>query len=156
MLLARASEGSKFADIGCGDGRASIIASKYFGSKSACIEVREELCMLSYANAVYNGVADKLTIACQDAREIEYNDYDILYIYMFPSFLEEISKKLDEELREGARVLTLDFPIKGWHPILMRRVVDDSGIERSIFLYVVGISNPASWRMRAFNGYPEI
>ncbi|MGC8564025.1 MAG: methyltransferase domain-containing protein [Fervidicoccaceae archaeon] len=155
LNLARVQEGSYFADIGCGDGRAAIMASKYAKSISTCIEVREELCALSQANAEYNGVADRFNVICSDARNIEYNHFDVVYIYMFPSFIAEISKKLDEELKVGSKIVTLDFPIVGWIPILMKKFMDEGGIERALFLYLIGISNPSSWRLADFNGYPK-
>lgn len=156
LNLAKIGERERFADVGCGDGRAAIIASKYVGSYSTCIEVRDELCVLSQANAVYNGVADKFEVICADAREVNYRGFDVVYLYMFPSFLEEISKKLDEEMKFGSRVVTLDFAVKGWEPILLRRFNDEAGVKRTIFLYLIGLSNPGAWRLTNFNGYPRI
>jgi len=156
LSLAKVREWDSFADIGCGDRRAAIMASKYFKAKSTCIELREDLCALSYANAIYNNVSDKFSLICQDARKVVYNEFDVVYIYMFPTFIEEISKKLDEEMRLGSRLITLDFPVKNWIPILMRRFQDEVGISRSIFLYLTGISNPSSWRLKKFYGYPRI
>jgi len=155
ISIGEVGEETKFADIGCGDGRAAVIAAKYAKSTAACIEIREELCMLSEANAIYNGVSDRFRVICSDARKVDYNEFDVIYIYMFPSFIEEISRKLDEELRMGSRVITLDFPIKGWEPVLIRRFIDGRGIRRTLFMYVVGLSNPSSWRYGRFDGYPE-
>ncbi|AFH42302.1 class I SAM-dependent methyltransferase [Fervidicoccus fontis] len=154
--IAKLNKDSKICDIGCGDGRVAIIASKYFGCSSTCIEKREDLCALALSNAIYNSVNDKFSVICEDARKIDYSEFDFIYIYMFPSFLREISLKLDKELKEGTKIVTLDFSIEGWIPILMKRIEDEKGIIRSIFLYFIGISNPSAWRIRRFYGYPRI
>ncbi|MGB9830885.1 MAG: hypothetical protein ACPLSP_02305, partial [Fervidicoccus fontis] len=111
---------------------------------------------LALSNAIYNSVNDKFSVICEDARKIDYSEFDFIYIYMFPSFLREISLKLDKELKEGTKIVTLDFSIEGWIPILMKRIEDEKGIIRSIFLYFIGISNPSAWRIRRFYGYPRI
>ncbi len=155
LALADVDSNDSLVDVGCGDGRVGIIASKYLGARSTCIEKREDLCVLAEANSEYNKVSSLYRVKCMDAMDEDYREYSVVYLYMFRSFNSAISVKLDKELRKGARVVTLDFPIPAWAPVLYRRIVDEGGVLRTVYLYVIGVSNPSSWRIRRFEGYPK-
>ena len=147
LAVADVRPGETLYDLGCGDGRVPIIAAKHLGSKSVCVELQPDLCVLAEANAVYNGVAEKVRVVCKDFMEASLNDADVVYAYLYTSINELLSKKYEKELREGSRIVTLDFPIPGWAPFKIRRFYDDRGYLRTVLLYIMGVSNPSSWRV---------
>ena len=147
LAVADVKPGETLYDLGCGDGRVPIIAAKHLGSRGVCVEVQPDLCALAEANAFYNGVADKVRVLCKDFMEAELNNADVVYTYLYTSINGRLSKKYEIELREGSRIVTLDFPIPGWAPFKIRRFYDDKGYLRTVFLYIMGVSNPSSWRV---------
>lgn len=143
--LAKVSHDDVVLDIGCGDGRVPIVAAKYFGSRGICVELDDNICALAEANVIYNKVDKKVSVVCQDFFKFDYSIATVLYAYLYGSILSLISEKIETELRRGSRVLTIDFPIEGWVPLKIRRIIDEGGVIRSIYMYVIGISNPSSW-----------
>ncbi len=147
LAVADVRPGETLYDLGCGDGRVPIIAAKHLGAQGVCVEVQPDLCVLAEANAIYNRVAEKVSVVCKDFMEAELNDADVVYTYLYTSINERLSRKYEMELREGSRIVTLDFPIPGWAPFKIRRFYDDRGYLRTVLLYIMGVSNPSSWRV---------
>lgn len=145
LALAKLTPDDIVLDIGCGDGRVPIIAAKYFKSKGICVEINESLCALAEANIRLNGVEGLVEVACQDLFMYSYSKATVLYAYLYGSILSFLSNKIEAEMRRGSRIITIDFPIAGWVPIAVKKVIDEGGLVRSIYLYVIGASNPGSW-----------
>ncbi|HID09099.1 TPA: class I SAM-dependent methyltransferase [Candidatus Micrarchaeota archaeon] len=138
------SERDRFVDLGCGDGRVVIYASKYLGARSLCVELDEDLCVLAELNIARNGVSGLAEVQCVDLFEVPLYEFTAVYIYMFKSVNELIAPKLEAELPLGARILTLDFPVPGWIPARVKRLVDGAGIVRALYSYIRGVSDPGS------------
>lgn len=138
------SERDRFVDLGCGDGRVVIYASKYMGARSLCVELDEDLCVLAELNVARNGVSGLVEVRCMDLFEVPLYGFTAVYIYMFKSVNELIAPKLEAELPLGARILTLDFPVPGWIPARVKRLIDGAGIVRTLYLYIRGVSDPGS------------
>jgi len=147
LAVADVETGDVVYDLGCGDGRVPIIAAKHLGAKGVCVEIDPDLCTVAEANARYNGVSDNVRVVCDDFFRIDLSDASVVYTYLFSSINERLSRKLGKELRPRSRVVTLDFPIPGWVPFKARRFYDSRGYLRTVWLYVVGVSNPEAWRL---------
>ncbi len=128
-------------DLGCGDGRVVTIAAKYFKSLGVCIEVDPILCSVARLIAEINGVSDSVEIVCGNYYELSLRGATVIYTYLFPSTLNKLKHKFEDECRPGTRIITLDFAISGWIPIAIRRVEDSLGITRTIRVYVIGFSD---------------
>ena len=119
-----------------------VIAARDFGVKKAVgVELDEALATIATLRAREEGVADRVKIIEGDMFEVDISEATVVYIYMYASINEKLAEKLERELREGARVVTLDFPIPPWTPIRIRRFEDEAGRKRSIYLYVKGLSD---------------
>jgi len=68
-----------------------------------------------------------------DMRNVGLWDADAVYMYLLTSINELMKPKLKRELRPGARIVTLDFPIPGWNP---DRIVGESGWQKTLYLYI--------------------
>ncbi len=141
LKLARAGSNDVVYDLGAGDGRVLVIAAKEFHSKCVGIEIDKRLCGVIEVAARYHGVEDKVKVICDDFFSVSLSDATIVYMYLYRSINEELASKLDKELRPGARIVTIDFPIPGWTPLLVKRLIDRTGLIRTIFLYMKGVSN---------------
>ncbi len=119
-----------------------MIAARDFGVRRAVgVEIDEALATIARLRAREEGVGDRVEIIEGDMFKVDLSEATIVYIYMFASINERLAPKLERELGEGARVVTLDFPIPPWTPVRIRRFEDEAGRRRSVYLYVRGVSD---------------
>jgi len=136
--LLKASYGKVVAELGCGDGRVAIALAKA-GSKVLCIELRRELVRKAKQNILKEGVNDLVTVIEGDFMHVPLNNVDGVYAYLTEDSNAKLKRKLESELRSGARVVTLDFPIPEWEPAHVTIVSSvDGGRPRTLFLYIKG------------------
>ncbi len=130
-----------FYDLGCGDGRVAVYAAKHYDVKrSVCVEVDRRLATEALIRATREGVGDRVLVVNADFREVHLWDATVVYMYLLSSVNEALKPKLEQELSEGTRVGTLDFPIPGWKP---KRVIGRSGWQKTLYIYIVGEHLPA-------------
>jgi len=129
-----------FYDLGCGDGRVVVEVAKRFPVKKAvCIEARRDLVEEAKKKAVEAGVSDRVVIIHGDFFKVPIRDATVVYMYLLTSVNEALKPKLERELREGARIITLDFQIPGWKPVEI--LGEKAGWQRTLYVYVIGKSN---------------
>lgn len=105
----------KAADLGSGDGRI-VIALSQAGAIVTGYELDEKLVELSRKNieeTIPNGLSYP-TILQKDFWEEDLGQYDIITVYPMPDIMEALEKKLQRELRPGARVLLNYYPFPNW------------------------------------------
>ncbi|OWJ54085.1 class I SAM-dependent methyltransferase [Pyrodictium delaneyi] len=139
LRIARVSKGDIFYDLGCGDGRVVIEAAKR-GAKAVCIELRRELLESAIENAKKAGVYDKIEFINDDFFNVSLHRASVVYMYLLTRVNAALRPKLENELRIGARVITLDFAIPGWNPIHVEKYYV-GGLVRTIYLYTKGVSD---------------
>jgi len=139
MRLAKPREGKVFYDLGCGDGRVAIEAAKR-GAYSVCVELRRDLIEQARDNARREHVFERMAFINDSFFNIRLNDADIVYMYLLTRVNAQLRPKLEQELRAGARVVTLDFEIPGWRPVHVERHIV-AGMTRTLYLYVKGVSD---------------
>jgi ubiquinone/menaquinone biosynthesis C-methylase UbiE len=140
--LARLSPGETLYDLGCGDGRVAIEAARR-GARAVCVEIREDLIEKARENAEKAGVADKIEFVNASFFEVDLSGADVVYMYLLTRVNAALRPKLERELRGGARVVTLDFQVPGWRPVIVERT-ETGGMPRALYLYLAGVS----WRRR--------
>ncbi len=129
-------------DLGSGDGRVVVIAARDFCLEKAIgVEIDPELVELARAKARLEGVSDKAVFIEGDFFEISIRDATVVYVYLYRSIIEVLEHKFEKELKPGTRIVTLDFSIPDWIPVLVKRRRDPSDIPRTMYLYIVGLSN---------------
>ena len=129
-------------DLGSGDGRVVVIAARdYCVEKAVGVEIDPVLVEASRAYARMYGVADRVEIVEGDFYSTSIRGASLVYLYLYRSINEALRPKLERELRPGARVVAVDFPVPGWVPLYVRRLRDEADILRSIHVYVIGLSD---------------
>ncbi len=139
MKLARVGEGDVFYDLGCGDGRVAIRAAKE-GAKAVCIEINPTLIEKAKENAKNENVYDRVVFINEDFFKVPIGDATVVYMYLLTSVNRALRPKLESELRDGTRIVTLDFEIPGWRPVQVVEIALPSRIAK-LFLYIKGISD---------------
>ena len=107
------NEGEIFMDLGCGDGRVLRAARRCYGVKAVGFEIN----LLAYLTArVFSMGVKGVRIRWEDFWSKEIGEANIVFCYLFPDIMERLARKLEGELRPGARVISCNFPFLGWHP----------------------------------------
>ena len=114
LILAELRDGEILFDLGSGDGRAVIMASKDFGARSVGVELREDLANRALDNIKKLGLTDKITIVQKDIFNVDLSSANVVFLYLTTSANEKIKPKLETELKPGTRVVSHDYEILGW------------------------------------------
>ncbi len=107
-------------DLGCGDGGFLLEAAKYNTKKCIGYEISPWSYLKAVAGSFFYG-RGKVYIRMSDFLKMDLAEADVVYIFLVGSILGEVSKKLKKELKKGAQVVCLGFPLPGWEP---RKTVD--------------------------------
>jgi len=110
--LAEVKPEEKGADLGSGDGRI-VMAFTKVGVEMHGYEIDDELIKLSQQTIQSQNVQNAF-IHKKDFWLEDLSSYDIICAYPMPTIMGRLERKLQEELKPGARVLLNYFPFKHW------------------------------------------
>lgn len=113
--LAGLKAGDVHFDLGCGDGRIVISATKR-GAKATGIDLDPQRIKEANANAVKAGVADKVTFIEGDLFDFDFSKADVLTLYLLSSVNLKLRPKILNELKPGTRVVSHAFGMGDWKP----------------------------------------
>jgi precorrin-6B methylase 2 len=108
-------------DLGSGDGRIVIAAARRFGLHGVGVEIDPALVKQATKNAQKAGVADKVRFVQADLFKTDISPATIVTLYLSPSINIRIRGKLQEELRNGARIVSNRFDMGDWMPDAQER-----------------------------------
>jgi precorrin-6B methylase 2 len=132
LQLACLRRGETLFDLGAGDGRVIIEAVRRFGARAVGVEVDPRRIGRIKERLAATGVKAELIEA--DMFKVDLASADVIMIYLSSSANVKLAHKLNSELKPGARVVSLDYPLPGWSPTRELEVAT-SGITRTVYLY---------------------
>ena len=124
-------------DLGSGDGRIVMVAARDFGARSVGYEIDEKLVTSSRKKIAKMGL-ENATIKQENLYQADFTHVDLVTTYLLPRALEKLRPLLEQQLKEGARVVSHDFYIEGWEPdetITVDYEVEEDGLLHSIYIY---------------------
>lgn len=95
-------------DPGCGDGRIVVTAAKKYGCRGVGIELSPKLVREARANAVRNGVADRVQILEEDIYAVDMSKATVVTLYLLPGMNVKLIPQL-QKLKPGARIVAHDY-----------------------------------------------
>ncbi len=113
---------TRLVDLGCGDGRFLRAAFKRYGVKGVGFEINPWAYFLACLWNLLLRVPVK--IKRKNFFKEDLSRYDVIFCYLFPDLLLELSPKLQKEVRVGTIIVSANFPLPGWEPYLILRVED--------------------------------
>ena len=115
MKLAEVGPDDYVVDLGSGDGRLVIAAvAKYKARGGFGVDISPMMVTLSNQNAAQAGVADRVRFYERDLFATDVREATVVTIYLLPSIMGKVEKKLLAELKPGTRVVVHDFPFPSW------------------------------------------
>jgi len=115
LKLASVGPSDVVVDLGSGDGRLVIAAVKQFGARRG-FGVDIDASLVDYANrkAAEEGVADRAKFYVRDLFVTDVKEATVVTIYLLPIAMDRLERKLAAELAPGTRVVSHDYPLRGW------------------------------------------
>jgi SAM-dependent methyltransferase len=128
LQLAKLQPGEIFYDLGAGDGRVLLIAAKEFGAQAVGIEVGPVQWALGWMRILISGGRHRTRLRCGNFYRADLTEVDVIFVYLTSSQTSRLAKKLEQELRPGARVVSIAADFPDWQAGLVDR-------EMLIFVY---------------------
>lgn len=117
-------------DLGCGDGRFVRFAARRYGAKSIGIELNPFLYL--YAKIRSLGRKNETIFFC-DFQKVDLRDADYIVCYLLPKTMGKMEKKLQRELKKGAKIISHCFQFQNWRPIT--QILPEKKEYGKIFIY---------------------
>jgi SAM-dependent methyltransferase len=95
------SADSYLFDLGCGDGRICIEATRRHGCRSCGVEIDEGLSSAFAARTKELGLESLVTVVSGDLCEVDLSPATVLVLYLLPEAIELIQDKLIAAVRNG-------------------------------------------------------
>lgn len=113
--LAEIRPGDRLIDLGSGDGRIVIAATRRFGIRALGVEIDPALVALSNTRSAEAGVADRARFAAQDLFDTDLRDATVITMYLLPDVNLALRPRL-LELAPGTRIVSHDWDMGDWTP----------------------------------------
>lgn len=118
LKLAEVKKGDVFYDLGSGDGRL-VIAAALMGASAFGVEIDRLRVWYSRFWIWLLRLAKQAKILQQDIFETDLSKADVVCLYLLQETNEKIQNKLEKELKEDARIVSVAFDFPGWKPIVI-------------------------------------
>ncbi len=136
LRLANVRPGEVVVDPGAGECGIITLAVTVFNAVGIGIEINPALvrsCMEAFEKLKLKGRA---YIVWGDLFDFNYSIADVVTLYLGSDINEKLRPKLERELRRGARVVSHDFEVPGWHAT-RSIVINGPFREHRVYLYVI-------------------
>jgi len=124
-------------DLGSGDGRIVITAAQKFGARAVGVEGQPDLCRQSRQRILALGLEDRVQVIEENVFHVDLSPATVVTMFFLTSSNERLKPNLEKYLRPGARVVSNQFPIRGWRPTEVVHV-KRGAMDHSIFVYQIG------------------
>jgi SAM-dependent methyltransferase len=136
LRLADVTASDVVYDLGSGDGRILIAATRDRGARGVGLEIDPTLVAQSTERARRLGLADRLDFRQQDLFEADLTPATVVTLYLSPDLNRRLRPKLLRELRPGARIVSHGFDMGDWVPSRTLQVSSNQG-SHTLYLWVV-------------------
>jgi predicted RNA methylase len=136
LEAAHVKAGDVVYDLGSGDGRIVIAAAQKYGAKAVGVEMMPDLCRQAERKIRDLGLDDRASIIEANVFHVDISPATVVTMYFMTDSNERLRPNLEKYLKPGTRVVSNQFPIKGWKPVSVEHV--KAGMDYTIYVYEVG------------------
>ena len=123
LAAAELKAGETLYDLGCGDGRILFMAAQKFGANAVGVELSSNLVSQTMDKARQLGLQGQVKVIEGNLLNVNLRDADVVTLYLMRLSNERLKPNLRKQLKTGARVVSHDYPIMGWKPYRVEKVV---------------------------------
>jgi 16S rRNA A1518/A1519 N6-dimethyltransferase RsmA/KsgA/DIM1 with predicted DNA glycosylase/AP lyase activity len=123
-------------DLGSGDGRIVITAVQKYGARAVGVEIMPDLCRKARERILSLGLSERARILEGSALRIDLTPASLVTMFFMTNSNERLKPAL-EKLRTGTRVVSNEFPVRGWRPTEIVHVRAGK-MEHTIYVYAIG------------------
>jgi predicted RNA methylase len=117
LELTKIKKGDLLYDLGCGDGRVLILATKKYGIRAVGIEKNSFLFWLCKRNIRKNKLENKIKLIKKDFFREDLGKANVVVVYLSQRTNDKLKPKLEKELKKRTRIVSADHIFKGWKEI---------------------------------------
>lgn len=117
LRLVKLRSGQKIADLGAGDGRILIACAKK-GAKAYGFEINPFLAWKAKLKIKREKVQELAICQRKSFWHQDFSSFDVVFIYGITHIMKRLEKKLQKELKPGAKVVCFIFPFPNWQSIM--------------------------------------
>lgn len=119
---AHLEKGMRMLELGCGDGRILREAVRRYGVTGLGIDVNPLVIQRArWLSRLLD--PSKIQFRVKDIRDpLDISKYDVIYLYLLPEFIEEISHKIEKEGKSKVLVISHAFEIYRWNKYLEKTI----------------------------------
>jgi len=140
LQMAKVTPSDYVIDLGSGDGRTVITATKKFGVRALGIEYNPDMVELSKRNAEKEGVAGRAEFMKADIFATDFSKATVITMYLLP----QLNLKLRPillNMKPGTRVVSHAFSMDDWQPDQTESVEG-----RTAYLWIVPAKVEGTWQ----------
>lgn len=137
LEAAHVHPGDLVYDLGSGDGRILITAAQKYGARAVGIEIDPDQVEKARQRIHRLGLDDRVSVVHGSALRADLSPADVVTLYFLTSTNEKLKPNLEKCLRPGTRVVSNQFPIKGWRAS-EAVIVKVGALEHTIYVYRIG------------------
>jgi hypothetical protein len=116
LQLANLQPDETLYDLGAGDGRVLRMAAGEFGAQAIGVEIGPMQCLISWILAWLSGKKEKIQTRLDNFYTTDFQDADVIFIYLTSKQTTRLGPLLKAGLRPGARVVSIAAELPDWHP----------------------------------------
>ncbi len=116
LALAQVKPGEQVWDLGSGDGRLLVVAAREFNAQATGVEIEPLRAFLSQVILTLLGLRHQTRVIRANIFEVDLKEADVVTLYLLPKALVRLAPQLRAQLKPGARIVTLTYPLPNWEP----------------------------------------
>lgn len=116
IRVANIKPGEKAIDLGAGEGKL-VIAMAAKGADVTGVEIDDERAMATIDNVKKAGLETKVRVINGSFWQVDLSPYDLIVLYGVPSIMERLEKKISNEAKSSARIISNHFTFPNWKPV---------------------------------------
>jgi SAM-dependent methyltransferase len=140
--LAEVRPGDYVVDLGSGDGRILVAATRSFGARGLGVDIDPARIVEANANARAAGVAGRVAFRREDLFRTPLGEADVLTLYLTQAVNLRLRPRILAQMRPGTRVVSHDYDMGDWRWDERRRIGD-----ATVYLWIVPARVEGAWTL---------
>lgn len=119
LYLSGVRPGDILIDLGCGDGRFVVAAAREFGARAIGYEIDPFRVLYAKIWIRLARLSDRADVIRANMYEVDVSNADVVILFLSATANFRLQRRLREQLKDGARVVSYYHPMWGWQPELI-------------------------------------